>query len=159
MRSGGIAARALPVALYGAQHPYGKPGTGTGNANNTFSQIDVGGPTMVRAAAKNHPSVAVVVSPDRYADVLDAWREYLARDNRGRGVVLLGHSQGTRMLRQLLRTAQRRKHIRLQVGGHQDRADGGVRHGFLRRRGRGIHQRAAKRPGGGDRTAVLHPAR
>ena len=38
-----------------------------------------------------------------YADVLEAWREYLARDNRGRGVVLVIHSQGTRMLRQLLR--------------------------------------------------------
>ncbi|MEU4199550.1 bifunctional phosphoribosylaminoimidazolecarboxamide formyltransferase/IMP cyclohydrolase [Streptomyces sp. NPDC026294] len=33
-------------------------------------QIDIGGPSMVRAAAKNHPSVAVVVNPDRYADVL-----------------------------------------------------------------------------------------
>ncbi|MCW2750975.1 MAG: purH, partial [Aeromicrobium sp.] len=29
-------------------------------------QIDIGGPSMVRAAAKNHPSVAVVVSPARY---------------------------------------------------------------------------------------------
>jgi hypothetical protein len=35
--------------------------------------------------------------------VLEAWREYLARDNGGRGVVLISHSQGTRMLRQLLR--------------------------------------------------------
>ncbi|MBT2507172.1 bifunctional phosphoribosylaminoimidazolecarboxamide formyltransferase/IMP cyclohydrolase [Streptomyces sp. ISL-98] len=35
-------------------------------------QIDIGGPSMVRAAAKNHPSVAVVTSPERYADVLDA---------------------------------------------------------------------------------------
>ncbi|WP_256104996.1 bifunctional phosphoribosylaminoimidazolecarboxamide formyltransferase/IMP cyclohydrolase [Streptomyces sp. ODS05-4] len=35
-------------------------------------QIDIGGPSMVRAAAKNHPSVAVVTSPGRYADVLDA---------------------------------------------------------------------------------------
>ncbi len=37
-------------------------------------QIDIGGPSMVRAAAKNHPSVAVVVSPDRYNDVLEAVR-------------------------------------------------------------------------------------
>jgi phosphoribosylaminoimidazolecarboxamide formyltransferase / IMP cyclohydrolase len=37
-------------------------------------QIDVGGPTMVRAAAKNHPCVAVVVGPDRYAEVLEAVR-------------------------------------------------------------------------------------
>ena len=35
-------------------------------------QIDIGGPSMVRAAAKNHPSVAVVTSPARYGDVLSA---------------------------------------------------------------------------------------
>ena len=35
-------------------------------------QIDIGGPSMVRAAAKNHPSVAVVVDPERYSDVLAA---------------------------------------------------------------------------------------
>ncbi|MBT0767932.1 bifunctional phosphoribosylaminoimidazolecarboxamide formyltransferase/IMP cyclohydrolase [Kineosporia sp. J2-2] len=35
-------------------------------------QIDIGGPSMVRGAAKNHPSVAVVVDPARYADVLAA---------------------------------------------------------------------------------------
>ncbi|WP_115727818.1 bifunctional phosphoribosylaminoimidazolecarboxamide formyltransferase/inosine monophosphate cyclohydrolase [Actinomyces culturomici] len=35
-------------------------------------QIDIGGPSMVRAAAKNHPSVAVVTSPERYADVIAA---------------------------------------------------------------------------------------
>ncbi|MCL7376223.1 bifunctional phosphoribosylaminoimidazolecarboxamide formyltransferase/IMP cyclohydrolase [Streptomyces sp. 35G-GA-8] len=38
-------------------------------------QIDIGGPSMVRAAAKNHPSVAVVTSPGRYGDVLGAVRE------------------------------------------------------------------------------------
>jgi phosphoribosylaminoimidazolecarboxamide formyltransferase/IMP cyclohydrolase len=35
-------------------------------------QIDIGGPAMVRAAAKNHPSVAVVVDPARYDDVVAA---------------------------------------------------------------------------------------
>ncbi|MFD3436069.1 bifunctional phosphoribosylaminoimidazolecarboxamide formyltransferase/IMP cyclohydrolase [Streptomyces sp. NPDC058685] len=35
-------------------------------------QIDIGGPSMVRAAAKNHPSVAIVTSPERYGDVLTA---------------------------------------------------------------------------------------
>ena len=35
-------------------------------------QIDIGGPSMVRAAAKNHPSVAVVVTPEAYPDVLAA---------------------------------------------------------------------------------------
>jgi phosphoribosylaminoimidazolecarboxamide formyltransferase/IMP cyclohydrolase len=37
-------------------------------------EIDVGGPSMVRAAAKNHASVAVVTSPARYHDVLAAIR-------------------------------------------------------------------------------------
>ncbi len=35
-------------------------------------QIDIGGPSMVRAAAKNHPSVAIVTAPDQYPQVLDA---------------------------------------------------------------------------------------
>ena len=38
-------------------------------------QIDIGGPSMVRAAAKNHPSVAVVVDPAGYDAALDAVRE------------------------------------------------------------------------------------
>ncbi len=37
-----------------------------------------------------------------YFDVRDAWREYLRSENDGRGVVLLGHSQGTYMLRRLI---------------------------------------------------------
>jgi phosphoribosylaminoimidazolecarboxamide formyltransferase/IMP cyclohydrolase len=35
-------------------------------------QIDIGGPSMVRAAAKNHPSVAVVVDPSSYPAVIAA---------------------------------------------------------------------------------------
>ena len=35
-------------------------------------QIDIGGPAMVRAAAKNHPAVAVVTDPDRYTQVVRA---------------------------------------------------------------------------------------
>ncbi|MDK8451068.1 bifunctional phosphoribosylaminoimidazolecarboxamide formyltransferase/IMP cyclohydrolase [Corynebacterium mastitidis] len=38
-------------------------------------QIDIGGPSMVRAAAKNHPSVAVVVNPDSYGEVARAAAE------------------------------------------------------------------------------------
>ncbi|MBD7997726.1 bifunctional phosphoribosylaminoimidazolecarboxamide formyltransferase/IMP cyclohydrolase [Oerskovia gallyi] len=37
-----------------------------------IEQIDIGGPSMVRAAAKNHPSVAVVVDPAAYGDVVAA---------------------------------------------------------------------------------------
>jgi phosphoribosylaminoimidazolecarboxamide formyltransferase/IMP cyclohydrolase len=38
-------------------------------------QIDIGGPSMIRAAAKNHGSVAVIIDPARYADVLAALAE------------------------------------------------------------------------------------
>lgn len=38
-----------------------------------------------------------------YRGVLDAWNDYLAHDNGGRGVVLIGHSQGSGMLIQLIR--------------------------------------------------------
>ncbi|HMJ96661.1 MAG TPA: DUF3089 domain-containing protein [Thermoleophilaceae bacterium] len=38
-----------------------------------------------------------------YADVVEAWRTYLKRFNHGRGVVLIGHSQGTFVLRRLIR--------------------------------------------------------
>jgi phosphoribosylaminoimidazolecarboxamide formyltransferase/IMP cyclohydrolase len=39
--------------------------------DDAIEQIDVGGPAMVRAAAKNFHSVAVVVQPERYDEVLD----------------------------------------------------------------------------------------
>ncbi|WP_223263450.1 DUF3089 domain-containing protein [Rhodococcus sp. MTM3W5.2] len=38
-----------------------------------------------------------------YGDVLAAWNDYLAHDNDGRGVIFVGHSQGTLMLRKLIR--------------------------------------------------------
>jgi phosphoribosylaminoimidazolecarboxamide formyltransferase/IMP cyclohydrolase len=40
--------------------------------DEVIEQIDIGGPSMVRAAAKNHPSVAVVTDPAAYGAVLEA---------------------------------------------------------------------------------------
>jgi phosphoribosylaminoimidazolecarboxamide formyltransferase / IMP cyclohydrolase len=40
-----------------------------------IEQIDIGGPAMVRAAAKNHATVAVITSPSSYPDVLAALDE------------------------------------------------------------------------------------
>ena len=37
-----------------------------------------------------------------YGDVLDAWNHYLKHDNQGRGIVLIGHSQGSSVLSQLI---------------------------------------------------------
>jgi phosphoribosylaminoimidazolecarboxamide formyltransferase/IMP cyclohydrolase len=42
--------------------------------DDVIEKIDIGGPAMVRAAAKNFESVAVVVSPERYGDVLEELR-------------------------------------------------------------------------------------
>ncbi len=39
--------------------------------DDAVENIDIGGPAMVRAAAKNHASVAVVVDPSRYEEVLE----------------------------------------------------------------------------------------
>ncbi|MFF4904402.1 bifunctional phosphoribosylaminoimidazolecarboxamide formyltransferase/IMP cyclohydrolase [Streptomyces sp. NPDC001260] len=53
-------------------YPFRETVASGATADECVEQIDIGGPSMVRAAAKNHPSVAVVTSPERYADVLKA---------------------------------------------------------------------------------------
>ena len=53
-------------------YPFVQTVTSGATPDQCVEQIDIGGPSMVRAAAKNHPSVAIVTSPDRYADVLAA---------------------------------------------------------------------------------------
>ncbi len=57
--------------------------------------------TALRANTAGKP-----ITADRtlgYNDVLDAWNHYLQADNNGRGVVLIGHSQGSGVLSQLIR--------------------------------------------------------
>jgi hypothetical protein len=50
-----------------------------------------------------HPAeITAEMREQAYADVLQAWRTYLRRFNKGRGVVLIGHSQGTFVLRRLV---------------------------------------------------------
>ncbi len=58
------------------------------------------------------------VAADRmlaYNDVRDAWNEYLAHDNHGRGVVLIGHSQGSGVLTALVQQEIDGKPIQKQV--------------------------------------------
>lgn len=59
------------------------------------------------------PPGSTLSSGTGYDDVLAAWRYYLAHDNKGRGVVLIGHSQGAMVLEQL---------IRAQIDGKGDQA-------------------------------------
>jgi phosphoribosylaminoimidazolecarboxamide formyltransferase/IMP cyclohydrolase len=52
-------------------YPFGAAAERAGIAfDELVEEIDIGGPTLIRAAAKNHASVAVVTSPDRYEAVL-----------------------------------------------------------------------------------------
>jgi phosphoribosylaminoimidazolecarboxamide formyltransferase/IMP cyclohydrolase len=53
-------------------YPFRQTVASGASADECVEQIDIGGPSMVRAAAKNHPSVAVVVDPARYGEVLTA---------------------------------------------------------------------------------------
>jgi phosphoribosylaminoimidazolecarboxamide formyltransferase / IMP cyclohydrolase len=55
-------------------YPFAQTVASGATPDECIEQIDVGGPAMVRAAAKNHPSVAVVVDPRRYGEVLGAVR-------------------------------------------------------------------------------------
>ena len=74
------------VNLYPFAETAARPGVGF---DDLIEEIDIGGPSLVRAAAKNFRDVLVVVDPDDYADVLHhmaqpggpslAWRFDLAR--------------------------------------------------------------------------------
>lgn len=58
------------------------------------------------------------LSADRklgYNDVLTAWQYYLQNDNKGRGVVLIGHSQGSGVLTQLIKSEIDGKPIQSQI--------------------------------------------
>ncbi|MEU6977599.1 MULTISPECIES: bifunctional phosphoribosylaminoimidazolecarboxamide formyltransferase/IMP cyclohydrolase [unclassified Streptomyces] len=56
-------------------YPFRETVASGATADECVEQIDIGGPSMVRAAAKNHPSVAIVTEPGAYGAVLDAVKE------------------------------------------------------------------------------------
>ncbi len=53
-------------------YPFVQTVTSGADPDECVEQIDIGGPSMVRAAAKNHPSVAIVTSPSQYDELLTA---------------------------------------------------------------------------------------
>jgi phosphoribosylaminoimidazolecarboxamide formyltransferase / IMP cyclohydrolase len=55
-------------------YPFRETVAGGADAAEVIEQIDIGGPAMVRAAAKNHASVGVVVEPAAYGGLLDELR-------------------------------------------------------------------------------------
>ncbi|HWQ41870.1 MAG TPA: bifunctional phosphoribosylaminoimidazolecarboxamide formyltransferase/IMP cyclohydrolase [Desulfosporosinus sp.] len=60
------------VNLYPFRETIAKPGV---SFEEAIENIDVGGPTMVRAAAKNHGRVTVLVNPESYGEVLSVLRK------------------------------------------------------------------------------------
>lgn len=62
----------LVVNLYPFADTIARPGCRIADA---IENIDVGGPAMLRAAAKNHDRVAVLVDPDDYAELLESLAE------------------------------------------------------------------------------------
>jgi DUF3089 family protein len=60
---------------------------------------------QITLAALAHPTEVTPADLQlAYRGVLAAWRDYLAHDNRGRGVVVIGHSQGAAMVIRLLQS-------------------------------------------------------
>nr|NLI49065.1 bifunctional phosphoribosylaminoimidazolecarboxamide formyltransferase/IMP cyclohydrolase [Propionibacterium sp.] len=53
-------------------YPFAETVASGASPDACVERIDIGGPSMVRAAAKNHPSVAIVTSPAQYPALLDA---------------------------------------------------------------------------------------
>src|SRR5215207_7558918 len=53
-------------------YPFRETVASGASGDDVVEQIDIGGPSMVRAAAKNYASVAVVVSPSSYPSVVEA---------------------------------------------------------------------------------------
>ncbi len=68
---------------------------------------------VTQAAFTNPSANSKRARAKAYRDVRTAWREYLKYDNKGRGVVLIGHDQGAQMLAQVLaKEIERKRSVR-----------------------------------------------
>ena len=127
------------VALYPFEQTVAKPGVGF---EEVIENIDIGGPSMIRGAAKNHGGVGVVTDPSQYAAVLDELRASggtLSDETRARLALeafrrtaqydaaiaaYLGHREGTPKAdadfpERLSLDAQRLQHLRYGENPHQ----------------------------------------
>src|SRR4030095_8207675 len=68
-----------------------------------YRQITLGGLRRVLTAPAGTDAGAILANGVQYDDVKDAWNAYLKNDNKGRGVVLVAHSQGSFILNRLIR--------------------------------------------------------
>ncbi len=64
------------VNLYAFEKTAAKPGA---EFEDIIENIDIGGPSMVRSAAKNFQDVAIVTSPADYEAIARRWRAAAGR--------------------------------------------------------------------------------
>jgi len=101
------------VALYPFEQTAAKPGVG---ADEVIENIDIGGPSMIRGAAKNHGGVGVVTDPSQYGPVLE--------ELRGSGGTLSDATRARLALDAFRRTAQYDAAIAAWLGSHAAGARG-----------------------------------
>lgn len=63
----------VAVSLYPFERTVADPGV---NLADALEQIDIGGPALIRAAAKNHDHVVVVIDPEQYGEILVALERF-----------------------------------------------------------------------------------
>src|SRR5437660_1387249 len=83
------------VALYPSEQTVARPGV---TLDEAVENIDIGGPSMIRGAAKNSGAVGVITDPSQYAPVLD--------ELRGSGGTLTAETRSRLALEAFRRTAQ-----------------------------------------------------
>jgi len=83
------------VALYPFEQTVARPGV---TLDEAVENIDIGGPSMIRGAAKNSGAVGVITDPSQYAPVLD--------ELRGSGGTLTAETRSRLALEAFRRTAQ-----------------------------------------------------
>ncbi len=63
-------------------YPFGDTVSSGADFDQCIEQIDIGGTTLIRAAAKNFENVAVIVSPNEYSELISNLKQGISRDLR-----------------------------------------------------------------------------
>jgi hypothetical protein len=89
-----------PAELNVVRHQFARFGSACRQYAPLYRQVTLAG---LRTAIAGGGGGASLSKGPQYDDVRAAWQYYLEHDNRGRGVVLVGHSQGSFILAELIR--------------------------------------------------------
>ena len=64
-------------------YPFEKTLEETNNHKKIIENIDIGGPTMVRSAAKNYNDVTVITKPEQYGELMEELKHYIQKSMLG----------------------------------------------------------------------------